>query len=99
MANRSKRDPKTRFDTNALTILLPDLYDGLEVQRADYGCAGGSPRPGTFVVNLGNMMGVWSGGWLRSTMYRINPPGIERSSIGTLAVPSCDTVIEATPDP
>lgn len=93
-------EPKAHFDTNALTILLPDPVGGLEVQRADGSFAEVDPLPGAFVVNLGNMMEAWSGGRFRSTMHRVNPPpGVERYSIGYFAVPSYDTVINPPTEP
>lgn len=52
------------------------------------------PIEGTFIVKIGNMMELWSGGRFKSTMHRVNlPPDVERYSIGYFAVPDFDTVI------
>ncbi len=99
---RPKRDdgastppPKAHYDTNALTILLPDPVGGLEVQLRDGSWAEVEPLEGAFIVNIGNMMEAWSGGRFKSTMHRVNPPpGVERYSIGFFAVPNYDTIVE-----
>ncbi|MCP5082752.1 MAG: isopenicillin N synthase family oxygenase [Alphaproteobacteria bacterium] len=99
---RPKRDneadappPKAHYDTNALTILLPDPVGGLEVQLVDGSWTEVEPLEGAFIVNIGNMMEAWSGGRFKSTMHRVNPPpGVERYSIGFFAVPNYETVIE-----
>lgn len=80
-------------DTDALTIIAPDPVGGLEVK-----CRGGwiTPDcpPGSFVVNIGDMLELWSGGRLVSTPHRvINRSGRERYSFPYFAVPSHDTVV------
>ena len=92
--------PKAHYDTNALTILLPDPVGGLEVRMHDGSWAEVDPLEGAFIVNIGNMMEAWSGGRFKSTMHRVNPPpGVERYSIGFFAVPEYTTVVEPVAAP
>jgi len=81
-------------DTDALTIIAPDPVGGLEVQTRDGGwIAPDCPADG-FVVNIGDMLELWSGGRLVSTPHRVvNRTGRERYSFPYFAVPSHDTVI------
>ncbi len=83
-------------DSDAFTILYPDPVGGLEVRpvcgrdwiRAD--CP-----PGAFVVNIGDMMELWSGGRFRSTPHKVvNCTGAERYSFPYFAIPNENTEIE-----
>jgi isopenicillin N synthase-like dioxygenase len=69
---------RPHYDTNALTILLPGAAGGLELEHHQLGWSEVPPRPGCFVVNIGNMMEVWSAGRFRSTMHRVRPPAESR---------------------
>lgn len=91
-------DMNAHRDTNAITILLPGKVGGLEVAAPDGGWIEAPPKPGCFVVNIGNMMECWSGGRLKSTYHRVHPPrDKERFSIGFFAVPDFNTVVEPLP--
>jgi len=95
---QGRDDVKGHKDTNALTILLPSPVGGLEVLSPEGEWKPVDPIPGAFVVNIGDMMEVWSGGRWRSTMHRVHPPlEQERYSIGYFAVPDYDTEIEPLP--
>lgn len=90
---------RPHHDTNALTVLLPGEVGGLEAEHRGLGWIEVPPRPGCFVVNIGNMMECWSGGRFRSTMHRVHPPrGKDRYSIAYFASPSYDTRVEPLPD-
>nr|WP_321252144.1 2OG-Fe(II) oxygenase family protein [uncultured Ruegeria sp.] len=82
-------------DTDALTIIAPDPVGGLEVQtRAGDWITPDCP-PGGFVVNIGDMLELWSGGRLKSTPHRVvNRSGRERYSFPYFAVPRHDVVIQ-----
>jgi isopenicillin N synthase-like dioxygenase len=69
-------------DAELLTLLLQDTQEGLEVETAG-GWIGVAPRPGTFVVNIGELLELASDGYLRATLHRVvaPPPGIERISV------------------
>lgn len=82
-------------DTNAVTVLLPDPIGGLEVQRRD-GSWFAVPAQEGFVINVGNMLELWSGGRFRSTMHRVHPPeGRDRYSLAYFAAP--DAACEVAP--
>lgn len=81
-------------DTDALTIIAPDPVGGLEVQTRDGGWITPDCPPGGFVVNIGDMLELWSGGRLKSTPHRVvNTSGKERYSFPYFAVPRHDVVV------
>jgi isopenicillin N synthase-like dioxygenase len=89
---------RAHFDTDVVTILLPGEVGGLQVLHRDGGWMDVDPLPGCLVVNIGNMLELWSGGRFRSTMHRVHPPiGVERYSIGYFAHPGYETVISPLP--
>ncbi|SMO65997.1 isopenicillin N synthase family dioxygenase [Ruegeria faecimaris] len=82
-------------DTDALTIIAPDPVGGLEVQTRDGGWITPDCPPDGFVVNIGDMLELWSGGRLKSTPHRVvNRSGQERYSFPYFAVPRHDVVVE-----
>ncbi|WP_120636082.1 isopenicillin N synthase family oxygenase [Ruegeria sp. EL01] len=81
-------------DTDALTIIAPDPVGGLEVQTRDGGWITPDCPPGGFVVNIGDMLELWSGGRLKSTPHRVvNKSGRERYSFPYFAVPRHDVIV------
>jgi isopenicillin N synthase-like dioxygenase len=90
-------------DYGAMTILAAtDAEGGLEVRLPDGSWAAVRPRPGEFVVNLGDMMARWTNERWASTLHRVaNPPlGAARSrrlSIGMFVHPNYDQRIECVP--
>lgn len=53
------------------------------------------PPPGTFIVNLGDMLERWTNGKFKSTIHRvINHKGVERWSIPFFYDPNFDTVVK-----
>ena len=92
---RQSEKGKGHFDTNAITVLLPDQIGGLEARQPDGTWIEVPPLEDCFVVNIGNMMACWSGGRFKSTMHRVVPPPcVERYSIGYFAVPDYDVIVE-----
>ncbi|WP_170374446.1 isopenicillin N synthase family dioxygenase [Ruegeria atlantica] len=87
-------------DTDALTIIAPDPVGGLEVQTMDDSWISPDCPPGGFVVNIGDMLELWSGGRLKSTPHRVvNRSGQERYSFPYFAVPRHDVVVTPLVDP
>ena len=80
-----RRGPHTDF--GGLTVLYQeDHRGGLQVQRA------GEWRdvaavPGSFVVNIGDLMALWTGGRWVSTMHRVTNPKPEDAASSRLSVP------------
>jgi isopenicillin N synthase-like dioxygenase len=69
-------------DWGAVTILLQDDAGGLQVLSRDRGWVQAPPVAGSFVVNLGDLMGRWTNNLYRSTMHRvINTSGRARYSV------------------
>ena len=81
-------------DYGVLIILLQDEVGGLEVQTKDNEWIKAPPIPGTFVVNLGDMLEIWTGGLYQATWHRVQAPRCDRYSIPFFFDPGLDTIIE-----
>ncbi len=69
-------------DYECFTLLAQSDAGGLQVQGLDGDWIEAPPIPGTFVVNIGDMMARWSNGLFASTPHRvINRSGRERLSL------------------
>ncbi|WP_420224777.1 isopenicillin N synthase family dioxygenase [Pigmentiphaga litoralis] len=90
-------------DTNAFTLLAQDHNGGLEVRNRDGEWVAVPPIPGTLVVNVGEVLKVWSDGVFTSAVHRVvNRSGNERYSIPFFMYPSYDALIHrliTNPDP
>jgi isopenicillin N synthase-like dioxygenase len=69
-------------DSDLLSLLLQDEVGGLQVQDGDR-WIDAAPLPGTFVVNIGELLELASDGYLRATMHRVvtPPAGSQRFSV------------------
>ncbi|MEO0495240.1 MAG: 2-oxoglutarate and iron-dependent oxygenase domain-containing protein [Actinomycetota bacterium] len=69
-------------DTGLLTFILQDDVGGLQVELGDQ-LIDAPPRPGTYLMNLGEMLETATDGYLKATRHRVvSPPsGRERLSI------------------
>ena len=90
-------------DYGSLTIVSADTpVGGLQVRGKDGAWTDVPAIPGTFTVNLGDLMAEWTNDQWRSTMHRVvNPPRDEadssRLSLLFFHQPNYDAVIECLP--
>ena len=83
-------------DTDALTILVPDKVGGLMVRarNREEWIEVDAPDD-ALVVNIGDLLELWSGGYFVSTPHKVvNKSGAERYSFPYFVVPRFDTVVE-----
>lgn len=94
---------RAHTDTNAFTILAQDDNGGLEIRNREGTWVQVPPVPGTFVLNVGEVLKVWTDGIFSSTVHRVvNRSGNRRYSIPFFMYPSYDAVIQTlmkNPDP
>ena len=88
-------------DTDALTILVPDKVGGLMVRkRGSQDWLEVEAPDDALVVNIGDLLELWSGGYFVSTPHKvINRSGAERYSFPYFVVPRFDTVVEPLREP
>ena len=69
-------------DSGFVTILLQEKQSGLQVQGEE-GWIDAPPVPGTFVINIGEILEMASNGYLRANVHRVVSPrvGTDRLSI------------------
>jgi isopenicillin N synthase-like dioxygenase len=81
-------------DFDAFTIIAPDAIGGLQVRARDGNWLEANCPEGALLVNIGDMMELWSGGRLVSTPHKVvNTTGAERYSFPYFAVPRHDVTI------
>lgn len=81
-------------DSGAFTILWQDDGSGLEIQKKSGEWIGAPSIKDTFVINLGNIMQMWTNGHFSSTPHRvINREQRERYSIPVFVNPSREVKI------
>jgi isopenicillin N synthase-like dioxygenase len=82
-------------DYGGLTLLNQDDTGGLQVRTRSGEWVTAVPIPGTFVVNVGDLMARWTNDRFLSTPHRVvNSSGRARYSIGVFFDPAFDTVID-----
>jgi isopenicillin N synthase-like dioxygenase len=82
-------------DSGGFTILWQDDNGGLEVQSKSGEWVGAPPIDDTFVINLGNVMQIWTNGRFSSTPHRvINRFGRDRYSVPLFVNPDSGIGIE-----
>lgn len=81
-------------DGGFVTILLQDVAEGLQVEHGA-GWIDVPPLAGTFVVNIGELLEMASGGYLRATVHcAITPPaGTDRLSVGAFFSARLDATV------
>ena len=82
-------------DLGMFTILMQDPNGGLEIQRRDGTWIRTPKIDGSFVVNVGDMMEIWTNEVYVSTAHRvIGLKGIERQSAAAFFAPAYRTSVE-----
>ncbi|MBB5049955.1 isopenicillin N synthase-like dioxygenase [Rhodopseudomonas rhenobacensis] len=86
-------------DWGGITILAQDSVGGLEVKSIAEDWIKATPIPGTFVINLGDLMARWTNGVYMSNLHRVNNNVSDRDrySIPFFYSPFPTSVIEAIP--
>ena len=83
-------------DYECFTI-LHQTKPGLQTWTADGQWENVPPIPGTFVINIGDMMEVWTNGEFPSNPHRVHNTGDERFSLPFFVVADYDAVIQPVP--
>ncbi|MEM9468884.1 MAG: 2-oxoglutarate and iron-dependent oxygenase domain-containing protein, partial [Pseudomonadota bacterium] len=91
--NATERDfgiaPHT--DYGCLTLLATDGQPGLEVEVRDGSWEAVTAEPGTFIINFGEMLEMWTDGKIIATNHRVIGTDQERLSIPLFFNPNYDT--------
>ena len=69
------------IDTVFVTLLVTFSYPGLEIQREDGLWIKVTPRPGSLIVNIGDLMSRVTNGRFRATPHRVRDTGKKRYSV------------------
>lgn len=85
-------------DYGFVTILCQDDRGGLEVRRADGTWLRAPPLPGTWVVNVADMLSRWTNGRWQSTPHRVkNLSGGDRYSVPYFFDMAMEAVVACVP--
>ncbi len=86
-------------DYGFLTILAQDTVGGLQIQQPDGAWVDAPHVPGSFVMNIGDILARWTNDHFNSTPHRVvNRSHLrDRYSIGMFFDPNLDTMIETLP--
>jgi isopenicillin N synthase-like dioxygenase len=87
-------------DSGLVSFVLQDDVGGLHVQQGDR-LIEATPLPGSYVMNLGEMLQAATSGYLRATPHRVQspPPNRERLSVAYFFHPRLDSVFRPIPLP
>lgn len=82
-------------DSGFLSFLLQDRQKGLQVEVTPGSWVDALPLPGSFVVNIGELLELATNGYLRATVHRVvsPPPDEERLSIAFFLGAQLDAVV------
>ena len=80
----------THTDYGCLTLLASDGVPGLEVRLRGGGWLPVTAEPGTFIINFGEMLEMWTDGRVKATPHRVRGSAEERLSIPLFYNPNHD---------
>ena len=69
------------IDFAFVTLLITFSYPGLEIRQEDGSWMAVEPRPGSIVVNIGELLSRLTNGRYKATYHRVRDTGIERYSV------------------
>ena len=81
-------------DSGLVSFVLQDGVGGLQVEHSS-GLVDATPRRGTYVMNLGEMLQAATNGYLRATKHRVQSPpaSVDRVSVAYFFHPRLDAVL------
>jgi len=84
-------------DSELLTLILQDGIGGLQVELDDGRVIDATPRPGTYIVNIGELLELASDGYLKAAVHHVSspPPGVERLSAAFFLGARLDATVPA----
>lgn len=68
-------------DSGFLTFLLQDEQPGLQVEVTPGNWVDALPKPGAFVVNIGELLEIATNGYLRATVHRVLSPPAHKERV------------------
>ena len=81
-------------DYGTVTVLLQDGVGGLQAKTRDGEWVDVPPVPGSLVVNLGDMLEIWTNGVFKAPPHRVKAsPTEHRFSVAMFLEPSLDCII------
>ena len=85
---------RPHLDTGVITILAQDPSGGLEVLNKAEEWIPAPPIPGSFIINIGRTLELWSGGRFTATRHHVvNRGGAPRYSMPIFMTPDYDMVV------
>ena len=82
------------IDTVFVTLLVTCNYPGLEILRDDGTWMSVAPRPGSLIVNIGDLLSRLTKGKFKATYHRVRDIGKERYSVPFFFEPRADAKFE-----
>ncbi|CAD2213426.1 non-haem dioxygenase in morphine synthesis N-terminal/2OG-Fe(II) oxygenase superfamily, putative [Angomonas deanei] len=82
-------------DYGIVTILYQDNATGLQVRNLQGEWMDAPPVKDSYVVNIGDMMAMWSNDRYKSTSHRVLNPGVDRISMPFFCEPDPNVLISA----
>lgn len=79
--DESRQGVGAHKDSGFLTLLLQDDQAGLQVEVAPDDWIDVTPLPGSFVVNIGELLELATNGYLRATVHRVVSPPADRERL------------------